>query len=316
MSSTSVALGTSARMRRLSDQLEGIAALDSTVLILGETGTGKGWIARRIHDRSPRRGRPFVEVSCCGIEAPLLESTLFGHEGDADSAARGTDQGALGAADGGTIVLDEVGDLPREIQPRLLKVLERGTYRRVGGTEERTVDVRVIATSKDALEEKVRSGAFREDLYYRLNVLPLELPPLRSRTPDDLAWLANQTLNDLRTTLGGGPTAIDGSALALLTRHTWPGNIRELRNVLERTLIMAGETEVIRAVHLPPEIQEGQPTAEGGGPMTLEELERLHVCRVLEQTDGNRSRAARILGISRAALYDKLDRYGLHKVGR
>lgn len=316
MSSTSVALGASARMRRLSDQLKGIAALDSTVLILGETGTGKGWIARRIHDLSPRRGEPFVEVSCCGIEAPFLESTLFGNEDEAMSGARGAEHGALGAADGGTILLDEVGDLPVEIQPRLLKVLERGTYRRVGGTEEQPVDVRVIATSKDGLEGQVRSGSFREDLYYRLNVLPLELPPLRSRTPEDLAWLANQTLTDLRTALGGGPTSIDGSALALLTRHTWPGNIRELRNVLERTLIMAGDTEVIRADHLPLEIKDGQPGSEGSESMTLEELERLHVCRVLEQTDGNRTRAARILGISRAALYDKLDRYGLRKVGR
>ena len=316
MSSTNVDLGTSARMRSLNDQLAGIAALDSTVLIMGETGTGKGWVARRIHDRSPRRGKPFVEVSCCGMDAPLLESTLFGYQDGTPSERPGSADGAFGRAHGGTILLDEVGDLPLELQPRLLKVLERGTYRRVGGTTEHPVDVRVITSSKDGLEELVKQGEFREDLYYRLAVLPLELPPLRDRAPEDLAWLANQILADLRRTLGGGPGAIAEDAMAHLNRHDWPGNIRELRNVLERTLILAGDTDVIREEHLPPEIQASGTSEEVGEPMTLEEIERMHVSRVLERTEGNRSQAARILGISRAALYDKLDRYGLRKVGR
>ncbi len=304
-------------MRSLNDQLEGIAALDSTVLITGETGTGKGWVARRIHDRSPRSGKPFIEVSCCGIEAPFLESTLFGYEDGGGAGTEGSGDGAFGSAQGGTILLDGVGDLPLELQPRLLKVLERGTYRRMGGTRERPADVRIIAASKDGLEGLVRQGAFREDLYYRLNVLPLELPPLRSRAPEDVAWLAGEILADLRTTLGGGPETIDDDALAVLTRHSWPGNIREMRNLLERTLILAGDTDVIREDHLPADLQAATERAEENGePMTLEEIERLHVSRVLEQTEGNRSQAARILGISRAALYDKLDRYGLRKVGR
>ncbi|MFW5947248.1 MAG: sigma-54-dependent transcriptional regulator [Gemmatimonadota bacterium] len=310
------AMGASPRMRAVVRQMERIAAGDGTVLLQGETGTGKGWVARRIHDRSARRGKPFVEVNCGGLSATFLDSELFGHEKGAFTDARSLKQGLFEVADGGTIFLDEIGDLAAELQPKLLKVLESRRFRRLGGTAELTVDVRLIAATNRDLGALVQRGEFREDLYYRLNVLPLELPPLRDRTHEDVAWLAHRLLAELRETVGGGPAEIAEEAMAALVRYDWPGNIRELRNVLERILILAADTDQIRSHHLPAEMRGPTPTDEQGGSLTLEEVERRHMARVLEMTEGNRSRAARVLGISRAALYDKMDRYGLRAVGR
>ena len=219
-------------------------------------------------------------------------------------------------ANGGTIFLDEVGDLAPELQPKLLKVLESRTFRRLGGTKEITVDVRLIAATNRDLESRVRAGDFREDLYYRLNVLPLELPPLRKRSRDDVAWLARRLLDELRRSIHSGPDTLSDEALTLLVRYAWPGNIREMRNVLERILILAAEADEIRKEHLPAEMRTDGPAEEPGEPLTLEAVERRHVARVLERTEGNRSQAARVLGISRAALYDKMDRFGLRSVGR
>ncbi|MFO7894124.1 MAG: sigma-54 dependent transcriptional regulator [Longimicrobiales bacterium] len=311
-----VALGPSAAMRVIEDQVDRIAAGDGTVLLEGETGTGKGWVARRIHDRSHRRGRPFVEVNCGGLSATFLDSELFGHEKGAFTDAKDRKQGLFEVADGGTIFLDEVGDLAPELQPKLLKVLESRSFRRLGGTREITVDVRLIAATNRDLSAQVHDGAFREDLFYRLNVLPLELPPLRERSHDDVAWLAHRILGDLAETIKGDAATITDEALALLVRYHWPGNIREMRNVLERILILAADAEEIRPGHLPAEMRDPTPATGGGGePLTLEEVERRHVARILERTEGNRSQAARVLGISRAALYDKMDRFGLRSVG-
>ncbi|MDX1674452.1 MAG: sigma-54 dependent transcriptional regulator [Longimicrobiales bacterium] len=308
-------LGPSEGMRAIADRIDRIAAGDGTVLLQGETGTGKGWVARRIHDHSDRRGRPFVEVNCGGLSATFLDSELFGHEKGAFTDAKDRKEGLFEVADGGTIFLDEIGDLSPELQPKLLKVLENRRFRRLGGTREIAVDVRLIAATNRALEDQVRSGGFREDLYYRLNVLPLELPALRDRSPDDVAWLAHRILAELADAINGGPTTFSDDALRLLVQYDWPGNIREMRNVLERILILAGDTEQITRSRLPAEMRSG-PKADRGEPMTLEEVERRHLARVLERTEGNRSQAARLLGISRAALYDKMDRFGLRAVGR
>jgi DNA-binding NtrC family response regulator len=298
-------------------QVERMARGDATILLLGETGTGKGWVARHTHDRSDRARAPFVEVNCAGLSGPLLESELFGHEQGAFTDARAAKQGLFEVADGGTLFLDEIGDLALDLQPKLLKVLETRRFRRVGGTRERTVDVRLIAATNQDLHRAVESGHFRQDLFYRLAVLPLELPPLREREPGDIVDLAYRLLGELGRTLGLGPIRIDDDALHRLATHQWPGNIRELRNVLERILILGDTDSEIRLHHLPAEIRG---TATGHAPATdglsLHEVERRHIVTVLERNGGNRSRTARELGIARATLYEKIERHGLQSVGR
>ena len=310
------ALGTSPLMRELYGRVERVASGDATVLLEGETGTGKGWVARLIHDLSVRADRPFVEVNCGGLNATFLDSELFGHEKGAFTDARAAKPGLFEVADGGTIFLDEIGDLAPELQPKLLKVLESRTFRRVGGTRELTVDVRLIAATNRDLKAEVAAGRFREDLYYRLAVLPLRLPALRERAPEDIGALAYRLLDDLQRGVGQDPARIGDDALDVLVRHAWPGNVRELRNVLERITILAEGATEIRAHHLPPEMRRGQVPMDPAEPLTLEEVERRHILRVLEANDGNRSRSARVLGISRATLYEKLDRYGFRTVGR
>lgn len=310
-------LGVSPMMQEITTRMERIAAGDGTVLLQGETGTGKGWAARRIHEHSARRARPFVEVNCGGLSATFLESELFGHEKGAFTDARTRKEGLFELADGGTIFLDEIGDLAPELQPKLLKALEDRKFRRLGGTRELTVDVRLVAATHHDLRARVEEGAFREDLYYRIAVLPLELPPLRERKREDIARLVYDVLGELRRRINGGPTRIADDALDALVRYPWPGNIRELRNLIERILILATDEEEIRLRHLPPETRANQPQLNGEeGSMKLEEVERRHVARVLELHDGNRSSTARALGISRAALYDKMDRFGLRDIGR
>ena len=310
-------LGESPLMREVASRLERIAQAEGTVMLLGETGTGKGWVARRIHERSARRARPFVEVNCGSLSATFLDSELFGHEKGAFTDARSQKQGLFEVADGGSIFLDEIGDLAAELQPKLLKVLEDRRFRRLGGTRELTVDVRLITATNRDLREQVEAGRFRKDLYYRLAVLPLELPPLRERSPEDLATLSYRILDELGERIPDAPTAISDAALQRLVTHGWPGNIRELRNLLERILILAGDQDQIQLAHLPPELKNGPQTAAAGDPsLTLEQVERRHIARVLEVNEGNRSQSARVLGISRAALYDKMDRFHLRAVGR
>src|SRR5690606_35094942 len=196
----------------------------ATVLLLGESGTGKGWVAGMIHAQSARAAAPFVEINCAGLSATFLDSELFGHERGAFTDARSMKRGLFEIADGGTLFLDEVGDLAPELQPKLLKVLERKAFRRLGGTRELTVDVRLIAATNRDLEAEVRAGSFRTDLYYRLNVLPLRLPPLRERTREDLLDLVERVMRELSATHRLAPPAVSGEALDLLLRYSWPGN--------------------------------------------------------------------------------------------
>lgn len=306
-------LGRSPKMQEIARQIELLAASDTTVLLLGDTGTGKGWVAQMIHSLSARSGAPMVEINCAGLSATFLDSELFGHERGAFTDAKEQKRGLIEMADTGTVFLDEIGDLAPELQPKLLKALESRRFRRLGGTRELEVDVRLVAATNHDLAAQVKTGKFREDLYYRLSVLPLRMPALRERGREDIADLAVRLLLDLRRKLGRGPARLSAEAMTVVTQYPWPGNIRELRNVLERALIMAPDTEVLQPVHLPPELL---PAALSDASATevdlpLEEIERRHITRVLAHNGGNRSRAARSLGISRATLYEKLHKYGL-----
>jgi DNA-binding NtrC family response regulator len=308
------ALGRSAAMRELGRHIELLAGSDTTVLLLGETGTGKGWTAHAANAQSTRASGPLVEINCAGLSATFLDSELFGHEKGAFTDAKEQKRGLFELAHTGTIFLDEIGDLAPELQPKLLKVLESRKFRRLGGTREIEVDVRLIAATNHDLEAQVKEGKFREDLYYRLSVLPIRLPPLRKRGRDDIADLAVRMLLDLRRRLGRGPLKFSAEAMAVISQYSWPGNIRELRNVLERALIMAPEAEVLLPAHLPPEIFSAPSTESGAAVdvnLPLEEVEKRHIIRVLAHHNDNRSRAARTLGISRATLYEKLHKYGL-----
>ena len=308
------ALGRSGKMREIARQIELLSQSDTTVLLLGETGTGKGWAAHLIHSLSTRAGAPMVEVNCAGLSATFLDSELFGHEKGAFTDAKEQKRGLFELAHTGTIFLDEVGDLAPELQPKLLKALESRKFRRLGGTREIEVDVRLIAATNHDLAEQVKTGKFREDLYYRLSVLPLRLPTLRQRGKDDIADLAVRLLLDLRRRIGRGPSRFSPETMALVTQYPWPGNIRELRNVLERALIMAPDSEVIHPAHLPAEIitVSKADSAASDVELPLEEIERRHIMKVLAHAAGNRSKAARTLGISRATLYEKLHKYGIN----
>jgi DNA-binding NtrC family response regulator len=307
------ALGRGPAMREIARQVELLATSEATVLLMGETGTGKGWVAQMLHSMSSRARAPFVEINCAGLSATFLDSELFGHEKGAFTDARQRKLGLLEVAHTGTVFLDEVGDLAGELQPKLLKVLETRRFRRLGGTREIDVDVRMITATNRDLEAAVRSGSFREDLYYRLAVFPLRLPPLRERNREDVADLALAILADIGRRAGRGPARLSAEAIQRVTRYAWPGNIRELRNVIERAALLCGDEQEVRPAHLPPEIAApGLPAGTASDlELSLEEIERRHIARVLEHCAGNRSRAARTLGISRATLYEKLARYNI-----
>ncbi len=309
------ALGSSPAMREVAASIQRVAAGDSTVLLLGETGTGKGWVAERIHRLSERRSHPFVEVNCGALSPTFLESELFGHERGAFTDAKERKRGLFEVADEGTVLLDEIGDLALEIQPKLLKVLETRTFRRLGGTRQIDVDIRLIAATNRPLEKDLATGRFRDDLYYRLAVMPITLPPLRERASEDIAALVYSSLADLRQRIGRGPERISDTALNALVHYGWPGNVRELRNVIERVLILYPDEDTLRPGNLPDHLVRTH--APSVGPLdSLEDVERRHIVRVLEHTDGNRAETARILCIGRTTLYDKIARYGLEDVGR
>ncbi|MEO5511899.1 MAG: sigma-54 dependent transcriptional regulator [Longimicrobiales bacterium] len=311
-------LGRSPLMRDLARQIELLAASDTTVLLQGETGTGKGWVAHMLHSLSRRARAPFVDINCGGLSSTFLDSEIFGHEKGAFTDAKEQKRGLLEVASTGSFFLDEIGDLALELQPKLLKVLEANKFRRIGGTREIEVDVRLIAATNHDLEANVRDGSFREDLYYRFAVLRLRLPPLRERGREEIADLAIRLLLDLRRKIGRGPARFSPEAISLLGQYSWPGNIRELRNVLERVLLMSTDADQVLPAHLPAEIIVSRHVGSGvpEADLSLNEVERRHIARVLAHHAGNRTRAARSLGISRATLYEKLARYGLDDVGR
>jgi two-component system, NtrC family, response regulator AtoC len=308
-----VLLGSSRAMRDLAEQVELLASSDKTTgLIVGESGTGKGRVAELIHSLSPRASQPFVEVNCASLTVSSLDSELFGVERTLGAEPRDARPGLLEVAKGGTVFLDEIGDLDPLLQPKLLRVLEGRSFRRVGGTQEISTNVRVIASTSKDLVNEIISGRFREDLYYRLSVMPVHLPPLRSRAREDLLELIANVLDGLHPQLPESPDQLSDAALDRLLKYPWPGNIRELRNVLERALIVARGAGKIGLEHLPNEVRDtpgGQ--TDNYVPKTLEEMERAHIDRTLRANNRNRTHAAKELGISRATLIKKIKQYGL-----
>ena len=289
-----------------------VAPSDSIVLIQGASGTGKELIAHLIHDNSPRRDRPFVVVNCASIPDALLESELFGHEKGAFTSAFATKQGLVEVAHGGTLFLDEVGDISPAIQPKLLRFVEAGSFRRVGGVNELKVDVRIISATNKNLQEEAREGRFREDLLYRLNVVTLQLPALKERR-DDIPLLATHFLH--LKTKAKAPKALSQDAMQLLMEYDWPGNIRELEHVLEGALIMAhGDTIGRHDVLIPSRLEQNAMPSDRNGDnniISIEELEKRHIEATLRHFSGNRTRTAQSLHISQKTLYLKIKRYGI-----
>ncbi len=307
--------GASPAISLLAERARKVAAADRPVLLIGETGCGKGVLARWLHDNGAQSGEPFVELNCAGLKTELLENELFGHAKGAFTGAGETKPGLLEVADGGTLFLDEIADMARAIQAKLLKVLEEQTFRRLGGVRDRNVEVRLIAASQQPLDRLVRAKLFRRDLYFRLNTLTLEIPPLRERW-EDIPALAAYFLDRLGHEVGQPDLGLSADAVEALTRHAWPGNIRELRNVLERAVLL-GAADTLEADDLQLESAlGGGPTGKDTASITLAELERLHIRDVLERQRGSMSRAAQTLGISRSTLYEKVKRHGIEPPGR
>jgi NtrC-family two-component system response regulator AlgB len=285
------------------------AATEAPILLRGESGTGKGVLARAIHAHSARTAGPFVTLSCPSLSATLLESELFGHVRGAFTGAIRDTIGKVGAADGGTLFLDEIGDLPTPLQPKLLRLLQDRQYERVGEVQTRTCNARILAATNRALEEEVSAGRFREDLFYRLNVIEVTLPPLRQR-PRDVLPLAKHLLQFFARSAGKTLTTFSEEAMSALERYTWPGNLRELRNAVERGVILA-EGPLVELTDLP--LRVGAPTANGvavGERVTLDDLEAEHIRRILAATT-TVEEAAEVLGIDPSTLYRKRKRYGL-----
>jgi two-component system response regulator HydG len=307
-------VGESEALGRLREQLRKVAATDADVLVLGESGTGKELAARALHAASRRAEAPFVPVSCAALPEGLLESELFGHERGAFTGAVRRKIGRFELAHGGTLFLDEVGELPPAVQVKLLRALQERSFERVGGEEPIEVDVRLVSATNRDLPARIRAGAFREDLYYRLAVVPLSLPPLRERA-GDVRRLAAHFLEKHGARLGRRLAGFDEGALALLDRHPWPGNVRELENVVQQAMVFA-EGPVVTAADLPAALRAAPatlPVPRGDRPLPeiLEELERQLVADAFERARGVKAEAARLLGIKPSTLYDKLAKYGI-----
>jgi DNA-binding NtrC family response regulator len=294
-------IGDSPQMRDVRDLIRRIAPLPGTVLVEGETGTGKELVARWLHASSSRRGE-FVAVNCGAIAPELLESELFGHTKGAFTSAHQGREGLFVAARGGTLYLDEISEMPFSLQVKLLRVLEEGMLRPVGSDHEVPVDVRIVASTQHDLARLVRERRFREDLYFRLNVAQVNLPPLRDRL-DDVPLLVRHFMDVLSVSLGVEPLALDAHAIGRLKEHPWPGNVRELKNLVERSL-MLGELALAQLVPAPR--HDSQPVAEYPLDWTLEEVKEHHMARVLRAMGGNKSAAARRLGVSRKTLERRL----------
>ncbi len=317
-------VGQSESLRDALDRARKVAASRmTTVLIVGETGTGKELVARGIHYSGPARGEPFVAVNCAAIPEALLESELFGHERGAFTDARSQKRGLMELAGQGTLFLDEIGEMPPRLQPKLLRALEERRVRRLGGLQEVDITCRIIAAANSSLHDAVARLEFREDLYYRLNVFRVALPPLRDRE-GDVELLGAYFLNELARQQELEPKSLDASAVAALRAHNWPGNIRELKNVIEHAAILC-EGEVISASHLMIQQRRSHSAARTDGAIreiqippegkSLDMIEKEAVSATLEITRGNRSAASRILGISRPTLARKMREYGLTTVG-
>jgi len=300
-------IGTSSAIRALADQAKKILPTESPVLILGETGTGKGVLARWLHDNSPRAEEAFVDLNCAGLSRELLETELFGHEKGAFTSATSSKQGLFEVAHRGTIFLDEVGDVDLQIQPKLLKVLEEKRFRRVGDVRDRQVDVRLIAATHQDIGQLVRDKRFRDDLYFRISTIPLAFPALRDRS-EDIPTLAQYLLDKVAVDLGRGELRLDESSIHALKAYSWPGNIRELRNVIERAVLLSEHKSItLKDLHFDGHAQVGTPFLDTR--LTLLELEKQHIERVLNEERGRVEKAAKRLGIPRSSLYQKIKKH-------
>lgn len=302
--------GTSPLIKQAVELARKIAPTEAAVLLLGETGTGKEVFANAIHAASKRAEHPFVAVNCSAFPRDLLESELFGHKAGAFTNASRDKKGLLEVADHGTLFLDEIGEMNIELQAKLLRVLESGTFIKLGDDKITRVNIRILAATHRNLQEAIEKGQFREDLFYRLNVFALTLPPLRERK-EDIAILAAHFLETLGRREGKDHLSLSPEALGLLSHHNWPGNIRELRNVMERLVVLADQ-ERIEADLLPYELQR-EAGGNRRGSLSLADVEKNHILRVLQHTGGNKTRAAEFLGIGLTTLYRKLIEYQIDK---
>jgi DNA-binding NtrC family response regulator len=306
-------IGQSAAMKQVFSQISSIAASNSTVLIRGESGTGKELVAGAIHMQSARSARPFVRVNCAALSAGLLESELFGHEKGAFTGAESKRTGRFELAEGGTLLLDEVSEMDLSLQGKLLRVLQEKEYERVGSSETVNTDVRVLATSNRKLEDSIKSGEFREDLFYRLNVVPVELPPLRERK-DDIAPLVEYFIRKHGANGQVKVTGISDDALGVLKSYDWPGNVRELENIIERAIVLGGEA-IIKPENIASGISKTTGvvasvlSSQGFEVKPLIDIEKDYVKRVLDYFDGHRQKTANALDISERSLRDRLKRW-------
>ncbi len=303
-------LGNSPAIRRLEAYAKRVLNSESPVLLQGETGSGKGVLANWMHRNGPRAEEAFLDLNCAGLSRELLESELFGHAKGAFTSAVNAKQGLLEVADRGTVFLDEIGDIDLQVQPKLLKVLEDRVFRRVGDVHDKAVDIRLISATHNELLDLVQQQRFREDLYYRVNTVPLRVPPLRERT-EDIPLLVQHFLSRLSQDCGRGEVVADKSAMDALQQYSWPGNIRELRNVLERAVLIADHNH-LTAHHL----QFQNSTHTGQLPIcsatgTLKQMERAYINLVLQDEGGCIDRSARRLGIPRSSLYNKMKRFDI-----
>jgi DNA-binding NtrC family response regulator len=305
-------LGTSRAIRKLSELAHKVVGTDSSVLILGETGTGKGVLARWLHDHSSRCAEAFVDLNCGGFTRDLLETELFGHEKGAFTGAVQAKAGLLEIAHKGTVFLDEIGDVDTQVQPKLLKVLEEKQFRRLGDVRDRRVDIRLIAATHHDMAKLVRGRTFRSDLYFRISTIPLGTPALRDRI-EDIGVLANYFLERLSFDLGLTRVELSGGAISVLQSYPWPGNIRELRNALERAILLSGNrilTEHDLNFDMTPEPEEN-----AGYARTLEQVERQYIEEVLQRENGRVDAAAKTLGIPRSSLYQKIKEFNIPRPG-
>jgi two-component system nitrogen regulation response regulator NtrX len=311
--SESELLGESAPMRKLREEIARVAPTDARILITGENGTGKELVARHIHRLSERRESPLVEVNCAAIPEDLIESELFGHSRGSFTGASEDRRGKFEEADGATLFLDEVADMSAKTQAKVLRALQEGRFTRVGGSRAIASDARVLSATNKTLAEEIRRGAFREDLYFRLAVVPIHVPPLRERT-DDIPLLAGHFLREASARFGRKPKSLSGAAAEALEAYRWPGNVRELKNLIERLMILS-PSEEIRREDLPSEFREGElaETAVGQAPLrdARDDFERRYILAALKKNRGNVSRTAEALDLERSNLYRKLKAYGI-----
>ena len=291
----------------MADQARKILTTESPVLILGETGSGKGVLARWLHENSPRAEEAFVDLNCAGLSRELLETELFGHEKGAFTSATSSKQGLFEVAHRGTVFLDEVGDVDLQIQPKLLKVLEDKRFRRVGDVRDQQVDVRLIAATHQDIGQLVRQKKFRDDLYFRISTIPLSFPPLRKRI-EDIPVVAQYLLDKVAADLGRGQILLDDDCIRALQAYAWPGNVRELRNVIERAVLLSeGKSIGLRDLNFDGHASVGVPTLDSR--LTLLQLEKQHIQIVLDEERGRVEKAAHRLGIPRSSLYQKIKKH-------